>query len=90
MTIQPEIKEIIENQMDLMIKQANAYLPFVKIAFPKTMDLSDACYNLIVGNVLSVFITQCAMRMKYPTSQNFAEFSAITEKYKEKIREMFK
>jgi hypothetical protein len=89
MTIQPEIKEIIENQMDLMIKQTKAYLPFIKLAFPGIKDMSEMCFNLIVGNVLTTFVTQYAMRMQYPKEQDFVEFSTITQNYKEKIKEMF-
>ncbi|HMK32483.1 MAG TPA: hypothetical protein VK431_02535 [Nitrosopumilaceae archaeon] len=89
MTVQPEIKQIIENQMELMIKQAKAYLPFIKLAFPGVTDLPEMCFNLIVGNVLTTFVTQYAMRMQYPNEQDFVEFGTITQKYKEKIKEMF-
>ena len=89
MTVQPEIKEIIENQMELMIKQTKAYLPFIKLAYPEVKDLSEMCFNLIVGNVLTTFVTQYAMRMQYPKEQDFVEFGAITQAYKEKIKEMF-
>ncbi|HYL65759.1 MAG TPA: hypothetical protein VEU72_01245 [Nitrosopumilaceae archaeon] len=89
MTIQPEIKEIIENQMDLMIKQTKAYLPFIKLAFPGVKDLSEMCFNLIVGNVLTTFVSQYAMRMQYPKEPDFIEFGMITQSYKEKIKEMF-
>jgi hypothetical protein len=89
MTIQPEIKQIIENQMELMIKQAKAYLPFIKLAFPGVTDLPEMCFNLIVGNVLTTFVTQYAMRMQYPKEQDFVEFGTITQNYKEKIKEMF-
>jgi hypothetical protein len=40
MTIQPEIKEILENQMELMIKQTQAYFPFIKLAFPGVKDFA--------------------------------------------------
>ncbi len=90
MAIQIEVKKMLEDQMELMIAQAKAYLPFVKLAFPRSTDLTDACFNLIVGNVLSVFITQYAMRMKSPTEQDFAEFGTVTAKYKDKIKEIFK
>ena len=89
MAIQPEIKEIIENQMDLMIKQTKAYLPFIKLAFPGVKDLSEMCFNLIVGNILTTFVTQYAMRMQYPKKQDFVDFATITQYYKEKIKEMF-
>jgi len=89
MTVQPEIKQIVENQMELMIKQTKAYLPFIKLAFPGVTDLPEMCFNLIVGNVLTAFVTQYAMRMQYPNEQDFVEFGTITQKYKEKIKEMF-
>lgn len=84
MAIPAEIKQI-----ELMIDQTKAYMPFVKLAFPRVKDLSDACFTLIVGNVLPTFITQYAMRMKPHTEQDFAEFVTITEKYKDQIRKMF-
>ena len=89
MTIPIEINQIIENQMELMIKQTQAYLPFIKLAFPGVTDLPEMCFNLIVGNVLTTFVTQYAMRMQYPKEQDFVEFGTITQKYKEKIKEMF-
>jgi hypothetical protein len=89
MTIDPEIKSIIENQIELMIKQTKAYLPFVRLAFPGVKDLSDAAFSLIVANVLPVFLTQYAMRLKSPSEQDFVEFGILTNKYKEKIKKMF-
>ncbi|HLC24260.1 MAG TPA: hypothetical protein VJJ25_01360 [Nitrosopumilaceae archaeon] len=89
MAIPAEIKQIIEKQIELMIDQTKAYLPFIKLAFPRVKDLSDACFTLIVGTVLPTFVTQFAMRMKFPTKQDFAEFGTITEKYRSKIKEMF-
>lgn len=89
MAIPAEIKQIMEKQIELMIDQTKAYMPFVKLAFPRVKDLSDACFTLIVGNVLPTFITQYAMRMKSPTEQDFAEFVTITEKYKDQIRKIF-
>lgn len=89
MTIDPEIKSIIENQIELMIKQTKAYLPFVRLAFPGVKDLSDAAFSLIVANVLPVFLTQYAMRLKSPSKQDFVEFGILTNKYKEKIKKMF-
>jgi hypothetical protein len=47
------------------------------------------CFNLIVGNVLTTFVIQYAMRMQYPKEQDFVEFGTITQQYKEKIKEMF-
>ena len=72
-----------------MIVQTKAYLPFIKLAFPRVKDLSDACFTLIVGNVLTTFVTQYAMRMKSPAKQDFIEFGTITEKYRDQIRTMF-
>lgn len=89
MAIPPEISQIMENQMELMIKQAQAYIPFIKSAFPGVTDLSEMCFNFIVGNVLTTFVTQYAMRMQYPKEQDFVEFGTITQKYKEKIKAMF-
>ena len=89
MAIPAEIKQIVEKQIELMIDQTKAYLPFIKLAFPTVKDLSEACFTLIVGNVLPTFVTQYLMRMKSPTEQDFAEFGAITEKYRGKIKEMF-
>ena len=89
MAIPAEIKQIIEKQIELMIDQTKAYLPFIKLAFPRVKDLSDACFTLIVGTVLPTFVTQFAMRMKFTTKQDFAEFGTITEKYRSKIKEMF-
>ena len=89
MAVPVEIKHMMEKQIELMIDQTKAYLPFIKLAFPKVKDLSDACFTLIVGNVLTTFVTQYAMRMKSPTKQDFIEFVAITEKYRDQIRTMF-
>jgi hypothetical protein len=89
MAIPTEIKQIMEKQIELMIDQTKAYLPFIKLAFPRVKDLSDACFTLIVGTVLPTFVTQYAMRMKSPTEQDFAEFGTITEKYRDQIRKMF-
>ena len=90
MAIPVEIKLMMEKQIELMIDQTKAYLPFIKLAFPKVKDLSDACFTLIVGNLLPTFVTHYAMRMKSPTQQDFVEFSTITEKYRIKIKEIFK
>lgn len=90
MAITAEIKQIMEKQIELMIDQTKAYLPFVKLAFPTVKGLSDAGFTLLVGNVLPTFVTQYAMRMKSPTGQDFAEFSTITEKYRIRIKENFK
>jgi hypothetical protein len=90
MAIPVEIKQILEKQIELMIDQTKAYLPFIKLAFPTVKDLSEACFTLVVGNVLPTFVIQYAMRMKSPTEQDFAEFGTITEKYRIKIKAIFK
>jgi len=89
MAIPAEMKQIMEKQIELMIDQTKAYLPFIKLAFPRVKDLSDACFTLIVWTVLPTFVTQYAMRMKSPTEQDFAEFGIITEKYRDEIKRMF-
>jgi len=58
MAIPAEIKLMIEKQIELMNDQTKAYLPFIKLAFPRVKDLADTCFTLIVGNVLSTFITR--------------------------------
>lgn len=90
MAIPVEIKQILEKQFELMIDQTRAYLPFIRLTFPTIKDLSDACYTLIVGNVLPTFVTQYALRIKSPTEQDFAEFGTIAEKYRIKIKDIFK
>ncbi len=78
MPIPEDIKEFIEKQIKLMISQTEAYLPFIKIAYPYSKNLADASYNLIVGSAVSIFLNQYAMRMKYPTAEDFTEFGKIT------------
>jgi hypothetical protein len=89
MTIQAEVKEIIEKNMDLMLKQTKSYLPFLKIAFPAVIDLSEMCYNLMVGNALTTFLSQYTLRMQRPDEKDFAEFGALVEQYRQKVKEMF-
>ncbi len=89
MTLQPEIKEIIERNMDLMLKQTKAYLPFLQIAFPRTRDLPEMCYNLMIGNALSTFLSQYTLRMQSPTQEDFAEFGVLVEQYRQKVKELF-
>lgn len=90
MAIQKEIKEAVENQIDLLIAQTTAYLPFIKVAFPYSKDLSEACYSLIAGNALSVFLNQYAMRVKFPNHDDFVEFGKIVAKYRPEIDAFFK
>ncbi len=87
--MQPEIKETIEKTMDLILAQIKSYKPFIRVAFPSVKDLSDLCYNLMVGNALTAFLGQCAMRMQTPSKDDFAEFGVIVEKYREKVKEIF-
>lgn len=89
MTIEPQIKKIIEDQLEVMIKQTKAYLPFIKLAFPSFQNLADVCFGMIVANTLSTFMTQCGMRLRSPTKEDFSEFGEITTKYREKINKMF-
>ena len=90
MPIPEDIKEFIEKQIKLMISQTEAYLPFIKIAYPYSKNLADASYNLIVGSAVSIFLNQYAMRMKYPTAEDFTEFGKITLKYRDQIDQFFK
>ncbi|MFZ1077824.1 MAG: hypothetical protein WAN47_10395 [Nitrosotalea sp.] len=89
MTLQPEVKEIIERNMDLMLRQTKSYLPFLKIAFPAVRDLSEMCYNLMVGNAPTTFLSQYALRMQNLGENDFTEFGALVEQYRQKVKEMF-
>ena len=73
-----------------MVQQTESYIPFIKIAFPYSKNLADACYSLIVGNALSVFINQYAMRMKYPSASDFEDFGRLTMKYRNQVDSIFK
>ena len=90
MTIESEIQDVVENHIKFMVQQIESYLPFIKIAYPYSQNLSDACFSLIVGNALSVFINQYAMRLKYPATSDFEEFGKITLKYRDQIEKFFK
>ncbi|MDE1843857.1 MAG: hypothetical protein KGI10_00845 [Thaumarchaeota archaeon] len=89
MVISSDIKTAIEMNMELMINQTKAYLPFLKVAFPGTRDLSELTFNMMVGNALTVFISQFAMRMQSPSESDFAEFGKIVEPYRNKVKAMF-
>lgn len=89
MAVRPEVKEIIERNMDLMLKQGKAYLPFLQVAFPQVKDLSEMCFNLMVGNALTTFLSQYALRMQSPEEKDFAEFGAIVEPYRAKVKGLF-
>ncbi len=75
--------------MELMINQTRAYLPFLKVAFPGARDLSELTFNMMVGNALTVFISQFAMRMQSPSESDFAEFGKIVEQYRNTVKAMF-
>ena len=89
MTIPSEIQQSVENHIELLIQQTKSYLPFIKIAFPFSKNVAEACYSLVVGNALSVFINQYAMRMQYPAEEDFVEFGKLTIKYKDRIEKLF-
>lgn len=90
MAIPEEIEEFVEKHIKLMISQTETYLPFIKVAFPYSKNVADGVYNLIIGSALSVFVNQFAMRMKYPTSDDFAEFGKIALKYRDPVDQFFK
>ena len=90
MVIPSDVEEFVEKHIKLMISQTETYLPFIKIAFPYSQNLADGVYNLIIGSALSVFINQYAMRMKYPSAEDFAEFGKIAFKYRDQVEQFFK
>jgi hypothetical protein len=75
--------------MELMINQTRTYAPFLKVAFPSVRDLSDLTFNMMVGNALTVFISQFMMRMQSPSESDFAEFGKLVEIYRNKVKELF-
>jgi hypothetical protein len=89
MAIQSEIKDAIERNMDLMLTQTKSYLPFLRLAFPGVKDLPEMCYNLMIGNALTTFLSQYSLRLQSPSESDFAEFGAIVEKYRTKVKEIF-
>ena len=90
MAIQEDIQNYVEDHIKFMIKQTESYLPFLKTAFPYSTNLADACFSLIAGNALSVFINQYAMRLKFPSIEDFEEFGRITGKYRDQVDKFFK
>jgi hypothetical protein len=90
MAIPEEVKDYVEKNIKLMLTQTETYLPFIKIAFPYSRNLADGVYNLIMGSALSVFINQYAIRMKYPTADDFSEFGKLSFKYREQVDQFFK
>jgi hypothetical protein len=89
MTIQPEIKAAIEKNMELMLNQTKAYLPFLKVAFPAVRDLSELTFNMMMGNAFTLFVAQLAFRMQTPSASDFVEFGQIVESYRSKVKELF-
>ncbi len=89
MAIPNEIQEYVEKNIKLMISQTETYLPFIKVAFPYSNNLADGVYNLIVGSALSVFVNQYAIRMKYPTTEDFSEFGKLVLRYREQVEKFF-
>ena len=90
MAIPADVEEYVEKHIKLMISQTETYLPFIKTAFPYSNNLADGVYNLIMGSALSVFVNQYAMRMKYPTAEDFADFGKVALKYRDQIDQFFK
>ncbi len=88
--MQKEIEKYLDNHFNLLIQQTESYLPFIKTAFPYSKNMADACFSLIVGNALSVFINQYSMRLKYPTEQDFTDFGKLSLKYRSQIDRFFK
>ena len=89
MAIPTDIQDYVEKNIKLMVSQTETYLPFIKVAFPYSTNLVDGVYNLIVGSALSVFLNQYAMRMKYPTVDDFSDFGKIVLKYRDQIEKFF-
>lgn len=90
MAIPDDVQEFVEKHIKLMISQTETYLPFIKVAFPYSNNVADGVYNLIIGSTLSIFVNQFAMRMKYPTAEDFADFGKISLKYRDQIDQFFK
>ncbi len=90
MAIDVDIEEFVEKHIKQMISQTETFLPFVRIAFPYSNNVADSVYNLIIGSALSVFVNQFAMKMKYPTAEDFVEFGKIALKYRDQVDKFFK
>jgi uncharacterized protein YukJ len=90
MAIPDDIGEFVEKHIKLMVSQTETYLPFIKVAFPYSKNVADGVYNLIIGSALSVFVNQFAMRMKYPTEDDFTDFGKIVLRYRDQIDQFFK
>ena len=90
MAVPTDVEEFVEKHIKLMISQTETYLPFIKIAFPYSNNMADGVYNLIIGSALSVFVNQYALRMKYPTAEDFTEFGKIAIRYRDQVDQFFK
>ncbi|MGB0856178.1 MAG: hypothetical protein ACPGQP_04060 [Nitrosopumilus sp.] len=90
MVISEDIEEFVEKHIKLMISQTETYLPFIKVAFPYSKNVADGVYSLIIGSALSIFVNQFAMRMKYPTAEDFEDFGKIALKYRDQVDQFFK
>ena len=90
MAIPIDIEEFVEKHIKLMISQTETYLPFIRIAFPYSNNIADGVYNLIIGSALSIFVNQYAMKMKYPTAKDFAEFGKLALRYRSSVDQFFK
>jgi len=89
MAIPSDIEEYVEKHIKLMISQTETYLPFIKVAFPYSNNIADGVYSLIIGSALSVFVNQFAMKMKYPTAEDFADFGKVALKYRDQVDKFF-
>ena len=90
MAIPADVEEFVEKHIKLMISQTETYLPFIRVAFPYSNNVADGVYNLIIGSALSVFVNQFAIKMKYPTADDFASFGKIALKYRDQVDQFFK
>jgi len=90
MAVPADVEEFVEKHIKLMISQTETYLPFIKVAFPYSNNMADGVYNLIIGSALSVFVNQYALRMKYPTAEDFTEFGKIAIRYRDHVDQFFK
>ena len=90
MAIPVDIVEFVEKHIKLMISQTETYLPFIRVAFPYSNNIADGVYNVIMGSALSIFINQFAMKMKYPTAEDFTEFGKISLKFRDQVDQFFK
>jgi len=86
--MQKDIQDFLTTHLDLLVGQARAYAPFIKNAFPNS-NMSEACFNLIIGNAFSVFLSQHAMRIQVPTEQDLAEFGTFVSRYRGRVDQIF-